>query len=110
MIQDRVIHEFHMELERAKQPGYVSRYDEFDHDHDFAPAFRRDAAVRAADRPAFQAADHQPRGPHRPQPQPSPPALVQHPPQTIQSSSPAGAPPGNSRPKPVGDNFGAGIF
>ena len=28
MIQDRVIDEFHAELERAKQPGYVSRYDE----------------------------------------------------------------------------------
>ncbi len=28
MIQNRVIREFHEELERAKQPGYVSRYDD----------------------------------------------------------------------------------
>lgn len=28
MIQSKVIQEFHLELERAKQPGYVSRYDE----------------------------------------------------------------------------------
>src|SRR4029077_15370173 len=37
MIQDRVIREFREELERAKQPGYVSRYDDFDVD-DMPPA------------------------------------------------------------------------
>lgn len=31
-IQDDVIKEFDAELERAKQPGYVSRYDDFDDD------------------------------------------------------------------------------
>ncbi len=30
MIQDRVIREFREELERAKQPGYVSRYEDMD--------------------------------------------------------------------------------
>lgn len=30
MIQERVIQEFHEEIERAKQPDYVSRYDDFD--------------------------------------------------------------------------------
>lgn len=30
MIQDKVVTEYHDELERAKQPGYVSRYDDFD--------------------------------------------------------------------------------
>src|SRR5690606_4944977 len=29
MIQQRVISEFHAERERAKQPGYVSRYDDY---------------------------------------------------------------------------------
>ena len=29
MIQDRVISEYRAELERAKQPGYVSRYDDY---------------------------------------------------------------------------------
>ena len=35
MIQHRVIDEFRKELNRAQQPGYVSRYDDFDYD---APA------------------------------------------------------------------------
>ena len=30
MIQEHVIQEFHEEIERAKQPDYVSRYDDFD--------------------------------------------------------------------------------
>jgi stage V sporulation protein G len=30
MIQEFVIHEYYEEIERAKQPGYVSRYDDFD--------------------------------------------------------------------------------
>lgn len=30
MIQEHVVSEYHDELERAKQPGYVSRYDDFD--------------------------------------------------------------------------------
>ena len=30
MIQNRVIEEYRAEKQRAKQPGYVSRYDEFD--------------------------------------------------------------------------------
>lgn len=32
MIQSRVIQEFYEEIERAKQPGYVSRYDDFDYE------------------------------------------------------------------------------
>jgi len=38
MIQEHVIQEFHKEVERAKQPGYVSRYDDFDIDDDGPPA------------------------------------------------------------------------
>lgn len=33
MIQDCVIREFYEELERAKQPGYISRYDDYDFDY-----------------------------------------------------------------------------
>jgi stage V sporulation protein G len=33
MIQDCVIQEFYEEIERAKQPGYVSRYDDFDFEY-----------------------------------------------------------------------------
>ena len=32
MIQKRVVEEFYEELERSKQPGYVSRYDDIDLD------------------------------------------------------------------------------
>jgi len=40
MIQERVIREFYEEIERAKQPGYVSRYDEFDYEMAEAPRNR----------------------------------------------------------------------
>jgi stage V sporulation protein G len=33
MIQEVVINEFYEEIERAKQPGYVSRYDDFDYEY-----------------------------------------------------------------------------
>jgi stage V sporulation protein G len=33
MIQDCVIREYYEEIERAKQPGYVSRYDDFDSEY-----------------------------------------------------------------------------
>ena len=39
MIQQKVIEAFHLEQERAKQPGYVSSYDDFD--EDVAPPPRR---------------------------------------------------------------------
>jgi stage V sporulation protein G len=40
MIQNRVIAEFHTELDRAQQPGYVSRYDD-DYDDDIDAATLR---------------------------------------------------------------------
>lgn len=36
-IQDAVIAEFEAEIERAKEPGYVSRYDDFDDDYSHGP-------------------------------------------------------------------------
>ena len=33
MIQEVVVNEFYEEIERAKQPGYVSRYDDFDFEY-----------------------------------------------------------------------------
>ena len=56
MIQDRVIREFREEIVRAKQPGYVSRYEDFDHED--SPPPPASAAGRARrestnwDRPA----------------------------------------------------------
>jgi stage V sporulation protein G len=40
MIQDVVISEYFEEIERAKQPGYVSRYDDFDFEYSDAPRTR----------------------------------------------------------------------
>lgn len=37
MIQDVVVNEYFEEIERAKQPGYVSRYDDFDFEYSDAP-------------------------------------------------------------------------
>jgi len=47
LIQQKVIEAFHAEQERAKQPGYVSSYDDFD--DDVAPAPRRANGNRHGD-------------------------------------------------------------
>ncbi len=53
MIQSRVIAEYRTELERAKQPGYVSRYDEdYDDDIDAATYAAPDEAHRTPPPPA----------------------------------------------------------
>lgn len=44
MIQSAVIEEFHSEKERAKLPGYVSRYDDHDYDYEFGEAEPRQDA------------------------------------------------------------------
>ena len=94
MIQDRIIRAFYDEIERSKLPGYVSSYEDFDHD-DFAPAatpnkpVRREAATgdRRIDHSHAPASGGQHRGPHKPPSRPASPV------------SPTKA-----------DNFGAGIF
>ena len=40
MIQDFVIRDYYEEIERAKQPGYVSRYDDFDFEFSDTPRSR----------------------------------------------------------------------
>ena len=106
-IQQRVISEFVMEQERAKQPGYTSRYDDVDID---APA----PHIRPA--PHHPAAPHQAAGapgPHTPMPAPAPersrieprshePPAPHHPPP---------ATPGRSAPqRKESRGFGEGIF
>jgi stage V sporulation protein G len=55
MIQDVVVSEFFEEIERAKQPGYVSRYDDFEFEYSDGPRSRParfdSAHSGAADRP-----------------------------------------------------------
>ncbi len=91
MIQDRVIKEFRVEVDRAKLPGYRSTYDDYDHEDAVSPA----AAVR--EKTQVQPAEQQPRSPHRTAAQqPS-----HHPPR---HAAPQHAPGGKR------DGFGAGIF
>jgi stage V sporulation protein G len=58
LIQSAVIQAYHEELEKAKQPGYVCTYDDFDYDEyrgQPVPSYRTDAA-------------HGPRGAHAAKP------------------------------------------
>jgi stage V sporulation protein G len=56
-IQNRVIEEFRLEQERAKQPGYVSRYDDFDIDiDDLAAARAKQQTARSESSPSNTAA------------------------------------------------------
>ncbi len=107
MIQHGVIESFAKELDAAKLPGYVSRYDDFDHESDDlteaeAPSRRperREAArhdTSPLDKPHVQPAQR-PQGPHRP------PAHVQRQPQ----SQPVEKTTAESQSK---GEFGAGIF
>jgi stage V sporulation protein G len=64
MIQERVILEFRQELERAAQPGYVSRYDD-DYVADAGPEdVHLPAGEGARDRKQIQPPEPQPRPPH----------------------------------------------
>ena len=88
MIQDRVIEAFMEEKERARAPGYVPSYDDFEQE---APAAAAPAAPPPADQPPVveptqvQSAE-KPRGPHK---------APSHQPQAEKSTN---------------DGFGAGIF
>jgi stage V sporulation protein G len=97
MIQQRVIQEFRLEVDRSKLPGYRSSYEDYDHDVELPPApVEREPARRAARTSTqVQPAEPQPRSPHKAPAQPSTP----HAPHTRQSQS--------ESPR---DNFGAGIF
>jgi stage V sporulation protein G len=116
MIQNRVISEYRTELERAKQPGYVSRYDD-EYDDDVDPSTLvpdQHATGGSAATTEIQPAQHQVPPPHI------------SPQESADQESPAGGPhfkerpanksavepakaPEPSKTKPKGD-FGAGIF
>jgi len=109
MIQDYVIKAFQEEVERSKQPGYVSSYDDFD-DYDYAPrtqtrepAHRPPTSAPHFDRKPTHTSGHGGgRGPHRP-------AAAQHHPQP----QPVAPPPAPASPPPRGESnngFGAGVF
>jgi stage V sporulation protein G len=91
MIQDHVISEFYQERERAKQPGYVSRYDDFDYDLD-EPRRERPTRIDTA---------HEP-----PEPHPTRQDIPRDAPRS--SGGPHHARPQRKPQKK--DDFGAGIF
>ena len=94
MIQQHVIQEYHDEVERAKQPGYVSRYDDFDLDYDDARG--TPSHTQKAEKRVDQA--HDKRGAH-----------VEGPGGDFRPTRPPSGPTG----KPslgAKDSFGAGIF
>jgi stage V sporulation protein G len=110
-IQERVIREFREEQVRAKQPGYVSRYDDFDID-DF-PAARGNRGGgrshpttnynRPGSEPASRAqhAETGPRGPHR---------AATHHASPRRPASDASSNNGDEGSSSKFDEFGAGIF
>lgn len=89
MIQNRVIAEFQEELERSKQPGYVSRYDDDYDDIDILPPKRTALDAHSHVEPGIT----EPRPPHKPP-----------------SNSPAREERKPLEKKQDDDSFGAGIF
>jgi stage V sporulation protein G len=74
MIQERVIRAFDEELDRAKQPGYTSTYDDFDSDDDGADFEETERQMPAPMETKQVQQAEAPRGPHRaPTRQPSTP-------------------------------------
>jgi stage V sporulation protein G len=96
MIQDRVIREYRLELDRSKLPGYRSTYDDYDHEDAVASPGSKEPAARDKTQ-HVQPAEHQPRSPHK------------SPAQTGGRNAPRHAAE-QAAPNPPRDNFGAGIF
>jgi hypothetical protein len=97
MIQDVVVHEYEEEIERAKQPDYVSRYDEFDMDY---ADYRRAPQPPPASESRFDP-PHERRGAHTGGNRPG---------AADAARSRGAAPKSSSRSRPTFDGFGAGIF
>src|SRR4051812_42347890 len=100
MIQEVVVSEFFEEIERAKQPGYISRYDDFD--LEYSDAARSKPARFDHPHPSPQVPSHispkvAPVASSRPKPLPSREPLVDG------HSSP-------HAPPAAADGFGVGIF
>lgn len=104
-IQDKVIAEFSLEQERAKLPGYVSRYDDVDYDDEAvnitrqrpgAPHYPMKAATENSGNPPVKNGD-----PHYPEP----PSVIPAP------HNPSVAKTDNVKPPlPGAQGFGEGIF
>ena len=100
MIQERVIEEFFLEIERSKQPGYVSRYDDFDFEYSDAPRTKSARFDGAHGIPA----EH-PHGNAR-----APSNAEGVPKNHFRRDQPGDSRRANHTPPPTGGSFGAGIF
>lgn len=102
MIQNVVIDEYFQEIERAKLPGYVSRYDDFDFEYSDTSRGR----PARFDQPHGSPGAEHPHIATRPaaakEATPGKPHFRQDPPADHAEVTPA--------PPPPRDNFGAGIF
>jgi stage V sporulation protein G len=113
MIQERVIHDYFEEIELAKQPGYVSRYDDFDFEYVDAPRSRPARFDQAHGQPAPASSRH-----HSPTSQPAAkPHERSQPPRNEhrRQEAPSASPPPRAPQPPLTDlnkseGFGAGIF
>jgi stage V sporulation protein G len=101
MIQQRVISEFELELERAKQPGYTSRYDDIDLDTP-EPHIRPLAASPVPPERQTPATPAAPPERSRIEPRSSEPPAPHHPPQSTPSRT--------SSQRKESRGFGEGIF
>lgn len=90
VIQGAVIKAYHEERERAKQPGYVCRYDDYDSDYDEDSYTQVIGELNTARR----IAGYRTHGPHAPR-------------GPVTSDN---APAAHHRDAQVADDFGAGIF
>ena len=105
MIQDRVIGAYFEEIELAKQPGYVSRYDDFDYEFADAPKSRPARFDKPHAQPAPMSRQMQSGGAgHAKPPHRSP---HQRNDGAAESARPMPPPPTDL---PKSDGFGAGIF
>jgi stage V sporulation protein G len=103
MIQDVVVNEYYEEIERAKQPGYVSRYDDFDFEYSDAPRTR----PTRFDQPHSHATEPPHARPHSKGPAPRDGSGKPHYRRDSTGDSRDGM---AAPPPPIGDSFGAGIF
>lgn len=101
MIQESVISEFYEEIERAKQPGYISRYDDFDFEYSDAPRSR----PARFDQPHASPASEAPHMDGRLSPSNDKAGPKPH----FHAPPPSGGG-GESSSSQSGDGFGAGIF
>jgi stage V sporulation protein G len=103
MIQERVISEYRAEQDRAKEPGYVSRYDDF-----YEVDLPERTQGKMPERTHIEPAASEPRPPHRPISKPrreTTESTRRETPRDASSDAPR-AP----RDAQSNDDFGAGIF